>query len=70
MSRISKQVEIDSLKASLDSYLQRNRQVEAELVSINLRLKQIASENESLRMDKKWLQSIISPLAQAIHTRS
>jgi hypothetical protein len=36
----------------------------------NQRVKEIAAENESLRMDKRWLQSIISPLAQAIHTRS
>ena len=63
----------DQLAACKEANAQLNRDLymaEQARGAANQRVKEIAAENESLRMDKKWLQSIISPLAQAIHTRS
>lgn len=52
----------------MDTDILERRRVEID--HLKKRVSDIAAENESLRMDKKWLQSIISSLAQAIHTRS
>lgn len=40
--------------------------INAVLSDTKQRLKEIAADNESLRMDKKWLQSIHSNLLQSM----
>lgn len=41
-------------------------QLQRDLDNTNKRLKEVAAENESLRMDKKWLQAMHSNLLQSM----
>lgn len=41
-------------------------QLQRDLDNANKRLKDIAAENESLRIDKKWLQAMHSNLLQSM----
>ena len=59
---------------SLQADLQMSRTACAESVKHEhwqtSELSRLRDQVKALEADKRWLQSIISPLAQAIHTRS
>ena len=70
MPRQTLKERLTACEAANVSLARQLNSVQQAIDTANRRVKEIAAENESLRMDKKWLQSIISPLAQAIYTRS
>ncbi len=66
MTKAQLQAHIKELRELRAGDADYTAKITAELHSVNERLKVIAGENESLRMDKKWLQSMHSALCQAM----
>lgn len=57
---------IKQLKFDLELSFNAERNIRDKLEAANKRLMELAAENESLRMDKKWLQAMHSNLLQSI----
>lgn len=64
--RLSMKDQIANLESRLSSRCNENARLQNELTATNKRISAIAAENESLRMDKKWLQSMHSNVLQAM----
>jgi regulator of replication initiation timing len=67
MAKPKMQDQIDELERTLRCEQEGYRICQAELAQIKKRLSEIAAENESLRMDKKWLQQMHSAVLQSMH---
>lgn len=71
MPKQTKQQQIDELErslateqASLRELIKENEFLTKQFDAKDQRIKDIAAENESLRMDKKWLQQTIQRLIE------
>ncbi len=56
--------EIKRLEAEIISWQGRAWKADDDNEKLKTRIKEIAAENESLRMDKKWLQQVIQQMLQ------
>lgn len=65
---MNKQQRIDELERTLKIEQNGVERLQAENSSLKTKIGLIAGENESLRMDKKWLQQMHSAVLQSMHS--
>lgn len=58
---------VSSEQANLREQVRGNEILRKEVEFLKKRIAEIAAENESLRMDKKWLQQMHSAVLQSMH---
>lgn len=60
---------IKSLQEALETARMLKALTEKSEAELTKRVALLSAENESLRADKRWLQQMLSPLAQALISR-
>ena len=66
MSKFPLSSQLGCLKQDYEIEKSRHKDTLLKLQAFTEQLKQISAENESLRMDKKWLQQMHSNLLQSL----